>query len=137
MISIFSKNLRKLRKKNKLTQKELANYLNISQSTIAMYESGKREPDSNTLIKISKFFSVPIDDLLKDKTDSKLLPEDEIDIAKELERTIEHLKTNKGIKFDGEPLDEITLEYLKLSLEKSIRLAKEIIKDKFDEKDHE
>lgn len=102
-----------------------------------MYESGKREPDSNTLIKISKFFSVPIDDLLKDKTDSKLLPEDEIDIAKELERTIEHLKTNKGIKFDGEPLDEITLEYLKLSLEKSIRLAKEIIKDKFDEKDHE
>jgi Trm5-related predicted tRNA methylase len=41
------------------------------------------------------------------------------------------LRTNKGLKFDGEPIDEEAILYLKASLEKSIRLAKEITKDKF------
>lgn len=128
---MFSEQLKKIRKENKLTQKELAEQLNIAQSTIAMYENGKREPDAANLQKIADHFKVTIDFLLGRSYSPKLTAEEEIDIAVDLERTIEQLKTNKGLKFDGVPIDEETILYLKASLEKSIRLAKEITKDKF------
>lgn len=57
------------------TQQEMADKLNISRSTIGMYETGAREPDYNTLELIADFFNVDIDYLLgrTDKTTS--LPE--------------------------------------------------------------
>ena len=63
------KRLRELRKKEKLTMQELAEKLNISQSTVSLYESGKRHPDSDTLKKIAKFFNVSIDYLLENNSD--------------------------------------------------------------------
>lgn len=128
---MFSHQLKNIRKEWNLTQKELADSLNIAQSTIAMYENGKREPDTANLNKIADFFKVTTDFLLGRSHSPKLTAEEEIDIAVDLERTIEQLRTNKGLKFDGEPIDEETILYLKASLEKSIRLAKEITKDKF------
>lgn len=41
--------LKSLRRGANLTQKQLADKLNISPSTIAMYEGGKRDPDTDTL----------------------------------------------------------------------------------------
>lgn len=51
-----------------LTQRELARILNISHSTLAMYELGKREPDFETIIRIADYFHVSVDYLL-DRTD--------------------------------------------------------------------
>ncbi|MCL2821499.1 MAG: helix-turn-helix domain-containing protein [Oscillospiraceae bacterium] len=45
----------------KLTQKELAKHLQIADSTLSYWEMGKYEPDSEALIKLSRFFKVPID----------------------------------------------------------------------------
>lgn len=53
-----------LRKKNNLSQQELAEKLEISRSAIGMYETGKREPDFDTLVKFSKFFGVSVEYLL-------------------------------------------------------------------------
>ena len=50
---MFGKKLKMLRKKNRLTQANLAKKLNISPSTIGMYEQGRREPDSAMLVKIA------------------------------------------------------------------------------------
>ena len=58
------KKLRELRKENKLTTKELGEKLSLSQSTISLYESGKRQPDLDTLKKIAQFFNVSVDYLL-------------------------------------------------------------------------
>lgn len=58
------KNLKKIRKLKNITIKELANALNLAESTISLYENGKREPDFNTLSKISDYFNVSIDYLL-------------------------------------------------------------------------
>lgn len=61
---MFSKILKDLRLEKKLIQKELGCKLGISLSSISMYERGERQPDLETLIKISKFFNVTTDYLL-------------------------------------------------------------------------
>jgi len=56
--------IRELRKKRGMTQKELAEQMQIADSTLSYWEMGKYEPDNDSLIKLSKFFSVPIDYIL-------------------------------------------------------------------------
>lgn len=56
--------LKKLRNEKKITQRELAKLLNLSPSTIAMYETAQRKPDFETLEKIANFFDVSTDYLL-------------------------------------------------------------------------
>lgn len=56
--------LKYLRNEKKITQRQLAKLLNLSSSTIAMYETGKRKPDCETLQRIADFFDVSTDYLL-------------------------------------------------------------------------
>lgn len=56
--------IKDLRKKHKITQMELSEYLNISQSTLALYESKKRAVSVDIIIKIAQFFNVTTDYLL-------------------------------------------------------------------------
>jgi transcriptional regulator with XRE-family HTH domain len=60
----FSKNLRLLRKEKRLTQEQMAKYLNITQQAYARYEKGDTEPSYNTLITLSNFFRISLDHLL-------------------------------------------------------------------------
>lgn len=48
-----------------MTQKELAEKLGIAQTTVANYESGIRFPDENILIKLSDFFNITVDWLIR------------------------------------------------------------------------
>lgn len=57
--------LRQLRKDRKLSMKELGNVVGVAESTISQYETGKREPDFETLLKLGEFFDVSIDYLLR------------------------------------------------------------------------
>lgn len=59
--------LAELRKKKGLTQKELANKLKISESAIAMYETGRRIPSLNKAKMIAEFFDVNIEDIFFEK----------------------------------------------------------------------
>ena len=63
-IPMIGENLRKLRKKNNLTMKELGQKLNLAESTISGYENGNRKPDYDTLNKFADFFEVSTDYLL-------------------------------------------------------------------------
>ena len=47
-----------------MTQKELAEHLQISDSTLSYWEMGRYDPDNEALLKLSKFFHVPIDYIL-------------------------------------------------------------------------
>ncbi|GLG01796.1 hypothetical protein Alches_18360 [Alicyclobacillus hesperidum subsp. aegles] len=55
----------------------------------------------------------------------------ERDIARELERIMESLDSDTALAFDGEPLDEQDKELLRVSLENSIRIARQLAKQKF------
>lgn len=57
-------NLRPVRKRAGITMKELGTKIGVAESTISQYETGKRQPDYETLLKISEFFGVSVDYLL-------------------------------------------------------------------------
>lgn len=61
--------IKQLRENKKLTQQELANNLNIGQSTIGMIEGNKRPAGRKTLVKLADFFNVTVDYLLSESED--------------------------------------------------------------------
>ncbi|MCI9145705.1 MAG: helix-turn-helix transcriptional regulator [Eubacterium sp.] len=57
--------LKELRKQKGISQLKLAMDLSMNQNTISRYETGEREADYKTLIKIADYFNVSIDYLLE------------------------------------------------------------------------
>lgn len=62
--NILATRLAAARKENNYTQEEIAEFLNCGRATITNYESGRRSPDYDTLIKLSKKYNVTTDYLL-------------------------------------------------------------------------
>lgn len=58
---IFSERLKTLRKEKKLTQKELAEQIGISQKSYSHWETGKNEASFENLIKLADLLEVSID----------------------------------------------------------------------------
>ncbi len=74
----LSEKLYALRKKNGLSQEQLAEELNVSRQAISKWESGNSIPESDKLVAISNYFNVSLDYLLKDDESSGVaLPTDE------------------------------------------------------------
>jgi len=65
---IFGEKLMELRKDRNLSRREFAEKLGINEFTLRGYELEGREPKYDLLVKISDFFHISIDDLLKEKT---------------------------------------------------------------------
>ena len=66
---LFNEKLKMLRKKNNLTQEQLAEKLNVSRQAITKWESGDGTPDIENMKQISILFNTTIDELIKeDKT---------------------------------------------------------------------
>ena len=71
--------LRKLRKEKGFKQKEIANYLKISIQAYSGYESGYREPDFATIVKLADFFNVSVDYLLeRDKAKNEPINDNDV-----------------------------------------------------------
>lgn len=60
----FGSQIKMLRTGFKMSQEELANQLHVSRQAVQKWEAGTTAPDIYTLIKISKFFGVPLDYLV-------------------------------------------------------------------------
>lgn len=69
---MLGKRIQEVRKNNHLTLKEFGKLFNLGESTISLYESGKRTPDFQTLTKISNHFGVSTDYLLGNTTNTAL-----------------------------------------------------------------
>ncbi len=67
-MSHFSDTLTHLRRKAGLSQQQLADGTGLSRSAIGMYETGKREPDIDTLRVFSEFFGVDMNTLTSTQT---------------------------------------------------------------------
>lgn len=61
---MLSTNLRNLREKEDLTQKQIADALGLDRSTYSYYETGKSYPTLPTLIRLAKIFNTTTDELL-------------------------------------------------------------------------
>lgn len=60
----MSNRIRELRKKAKITMKELGKQVGAAEGTISHYETGKRQPDIEMLSKLANYFGVTIDYLV-------------------------------------------------------------------------
>ena len=56
--------LRDLREDGDLTQKKIADYLHVSQTTYSRYENGKLDIPSAALIALAEYYNVSVDYLL-------------------------------------------------------------------------
>ena len=63
--TILSKNIKKLRLFKSLNQTEFAELFGLKRSSIGAYEEARAEPKLEALIKISDYFDLTIDDIVK------------------------------------------------------------------------
>ena len=59
------KGLREIRKQKGYSQLKVAMDLSISREALSYYENGKRSPDLAMLVRLSEYFDVSIDYLIK------------------------------------------------------------------------
>lgn len=75
---MFSTQLKKYRKNNGYTQKQLAEAVGVTQQAVAKWETDKASPDPEMLQKISSILNVTVDSLLDGATskDKSKMPKD-------------------------------------------------------------
>lgn len=130
--------LKELRIEKQITQRELASLLQLSPSTIAMYETGQRMPDPETLQRIADFFSVSTDYLLG-RTDIRnpYIPEEYAKKHKVTKRDLtqyEDFISQAGIFFMNDEVAEEDKEKLFKDISELFWKAKEINKEKYGRK---
>ena len=84
--------LKNLRESSGKTQKQIADYLEITSASYCYYEKGQREPSLNIITRLAEYFRVPIDFLVTGKmnfTDRTGLSEEAIDRLKDMNETNE------------------------------------------------
>ena len=81
----FEEKLTILRKKNGLSQEDLADKLGVSRQAISRWELGSTMPDAPNLLKLSDLFSVSIDYLLHDEYQS----ENDVPIVRKVQQAME------------------------------------------------
>ncbi|EKO3828337.1 ankyrin repeat domain-containing protein [Vibrio harveyi] len=64
LTELIGKNIKTFRDEQKLSQKELAEQLNVARPVISNWENGKNEPSSSQLLKLSKIFKTSTDELV-------------------------------------------------------------------------
>ena len=114
----FNEQLTKLRKRNNITQIELANLMNVKQYVISSWETGRSEPNISQIIKLSDIFKISTDYLL----DRHIIITNS---ENEFNKVIENI--NKDIKDDfTKDLIEIFEDIPNNKKEKIINIVKEI-----------
>ncbi|MBD8980342.1 MAG: XRE family transcriptional regulator [Clostridiales bacterium] len=92
----FGSNLKELRLKYKMTQKELADKIGVTKSVVSYYELQERSPSPEILIKLSGIFHVTTDYLLgiehKHAIDVSNLSSDELAVIEQMIKVLENKK---------------------------------------------
>jgi len=107
--------LKEMRKKNKVTQDDVALFLNIQRASYTNIENGKREPDIETMKKIAKYFNTTVSYLINETNDPSppsVTPDPfeglSEDSRKHIEETIRLLKLKERYQDETELSKELT-----------------------------
>jgi transcriptional regulator len=121
----FRINLKKYLKEQRKTQKDLAEYLEVSPAIVSYYIKGINTPRMDKIDKISEFFGIERSDLIGhnldlNKTDNQ---NENIDISNMVNDLMENLNSTQTLMYKGEPMDEVTKELVRASIEQAARIA--------------
>ena len=142
MGDLFGDKLKKIRIERELSQQQLADLLGTSKQVISRYETNQRTPKITVAQEYADKLNVPLNYLIDDNISANLSPststlptltsKDERDIARDLQKILLNLESDAGLAFyEGEPMSEESKEVLRISLENSMRLAKQLAKKKY------
>ncbi len=87
--------IKELRTKHGITAKQLGEIIGVAESTISLYETGKRYPNYSTLMKIADHFNVTVDYILG--RDS-IIPDANSRTAPQFSTLLKELRTAQGKK---------------------------------------
>lgn len=127
---LFGDRLRYLREEKGVTQKELGNFINVSDRVVGYYESNNRFPkDENIIKKIADYFNVSIDYLLgrtniRNTENTYITPKEHEDIEEVVEELRERLLNTENFKIEGEPATKEDIETILDSVKVGIEMAK-------------
>lgn len=124
----FRINLKKYLKEQRKTQKDLAEYLEVSPAIVSYYIKGINTPRMDKIDKISEFFGIERSDLIghnldlnnPNNTDNQ---NENIDISNMVNDLMENLNSTQTLMYKGEPMDEVTKELVRASIEQAARIA--------------
>ena len=77
--------MRRLRKNKGLTMKELGAIVGVTESSIGQYETLKRKPDYETLLKLCEALHCSAPDLFRDESEVKRADDNYYDLVEELQ----------------------------------------------------
>jgi transcriptional regulator with XRE-family HTH domain len=112
MSKALSERLKSSRENKNFKQNKIAELLDIHNSTLAKYESGDREPDTKTLIRLADLYEVSLEWLIAGKS-SRLTNTYTVDPTRDF-------LAIEGLKYE---LTQEEAEHLKESLEMFRQLA--------------
>lgn len=96
----LNEKLLSLRKKNKLTQAQVSETLDVSRQAISNWETGAVLPSTDNLIALSRLYQVPLDHLLNGDTDLTPAPAKEKEVDKKEAAAPETECSNTNSKID-------------------------------------
>ena len=112
---IFADKLIMLRKQKGLSQEELANEIGVSRQSVSKWEGAQSVPDLAKMVKLSQFFDVSTDYLLKDE-----LEEPEVKKPEPLPVTVEKPDTDDAIQMT---IGEVTAYFKRTKLTTILKSA--------------
>ena len=115
---------------------DMARALNISKSAITQWEKRGVDPSYEQCIILADFFDVTVDYLYsgignEDKWQPTITDKDERDIKKAIDAIKNQLASGAGLMYDGEPMDEESMEAVLAAIEVAERTAILAAKKKF------
>lgn len=111
--------IRELRKKCGITMKALGAAVGVSESAISQYETGKRQPDYETLLKIGEYFGVSTDYILGSDYPVSQTADDE------LQEYLEELKNREEMRM----LFKLSKGCTKAEVEQAVRIIEALRKN--------
>lgn len=116
---IFSNNLKYYLKLKNKTQLDLANAIGVSNTTINNYVKGYNAPRMDKVDKICKYLGISRSDLIEEKSTKT----ENQDISTMVDDLMNNLNSTQTLMFKGEPMDDVTKELVRASIEQAARIA--------------
>lgn len=99
-MKIISENIRFLREERKLSQKELADILGVSNKTVSKWETGLGLPDIQMIVPLSQALGVPTDFILKERPVLNAQANEPLNRKQQLQECLAHLREKYSINLN-------------------------------------
>lgn len=123
---VMAKNIRYYMERKGLNAKDFSIELDFKYSTVLDWLNAKTYPRIDKIEMMANYFNIEKSDLVEDKSKEK----ENIDISIMVNDLIENLNSNQTLMYKDEPMDELTKELVKSSIEQAARIAMARHKDR-------